>query len=351
MKNKAECKAMESKIRNVEELEEQLSRPSEELVEMFRRLEGDILFLGVNGKIGRSLARMARRATEASGVERRIIGLARFKTEADWQTLENEGIETITGDLLDQDFVSSLPKVENVVFLAGMKFGAQENISLTWAINVYVPAMVARHFSSSRIIAYSTGCVYPLVPVSSGGSVESDPALPVGEYAQSTLGRERMFEFGAVKYGNPVVLIRLNYAVEMRYGVLLDIGLKVKNDSPVDLTMGYFNVIWQGDANRQVLLSLEHCLSPANILNITGPEVLSVREVAEIFGRIFAKDPVFVGKEAETALLNNAEKSLDLFGKPEVSVDQIISWLADWISEDGEMLNKPTHFEVRDGQY
>lgn len=342
---------MQSMIKSIKQLEERLSRPSKKLVEMFREMEGDILLLGVNGKIGRSLAFMARRAVKESGVKRRIIGLARFKSEAERECFEKEGIETICGDLLDQEFVSSLPIVKNVIFLVGMKFGATENISLTWAINVYVPAMVADHFSSSRIVAYSTGCVYPLVTVSSGGSVESDPALPLGEYAQSTLGRERMFEFGSIRHGNPVVLIRLNYAVEMRYGVLVDIGLKVKNNIPVDLCMGYFNVIWQGDANNQVLLSLWQCESPANILNITGPEILSVREVAEKFGKLFSKDPVFTGQEANTALLNNADKSLKLFGKPEVSVDQIIVWLAGWITEDGEMLDKPTHFEVRDGQY
>lgn len=342
---------MQSGIKSIEQLEAHLSGPSKELIEMFGRLKGDILFLGVNGKIGRSLAMMARRATIESGVDRRIIGLARFKSEADRQFFEKEGIETISGDLLDQEFISSLPKVENVIFLAGMKFGATENISLTWAINVYVPAMVAEHFSSSRIVAYSTSCVYPLTEVSSKGAAESDPAVPLGEYAQSTLGRERMFEYGTKKNGNPSVLIRLSYAVEMRYGVLVDIGLKVKNDLAVDLCMGYFNVIWQGDANNQVLRSLEQCQSPANILNITGPEVLSVRDVAEKFGKLFGKVPAFTGQEAKTALLIKTDKSVKLFGKPEVSVDQVISWLADWISEDGEMLGKPTHFEVRDGKY
>ena len=253
--------------------------------------------------------------------------------------------------MLDRQFLESLPNVKNVFFLAGMKFGSEENLSLTWAMNSYLPALVAEYFKDSRIVAYSTGCVYPLVPVDSGGSKEADKPEPVGEYAQSCLGRERMFEFGSQKYRTPVALIRLNYAVEPRYGVLVDIATKVKNNQPVDLTMGYFNIIWQGDANNMVLCSLEHVASPATILNITGGETLRVRDVALEFGKLFNKKVQFTGSEAETALLSNAEQAFSLYGKPQVSVEQIIEWTARWMEEDKKLLGKPTHFEVRDGKY
>ena len=314
-------------------------------------LEGDMLFLGVGGKMGPSMAEMALRASREAGVSRRIIGVSRFSDPAVREYLEQRGIETLQGDLLEKTFVECMPQAENIVFLAGMKFGAEGNLPLTWAMNTYLPALVANHFTSSRITALSTGTIYPLVPVSSGGSKESDEISPVGEYAQSCLGRERMFEYGSGKYGNPVVLIRLNYAVEMRYGVLTDIALKVKNGQPVDLAMGYFNAIWQGDANDMILRSLRHASSPAEILNITGPEILSVREVALRFGELFGKTPVFEGEENETALLNHAGKAFALLGKPATKIGRVIEWLADWLSRGEELLNKPTHFEVRDGRY
>jgi nucleoside-diphosphate-sugar epimerase len=214
-----------------------------------------------------------------------------------------------------------------------------------------LPALVVEKFKDSRIVAFSTGCVYPLVPVKSGGSLETDMPDPVGEYAQSCLGRERMFEYGSIKNKTEVTLIRLNYSVEIRYGVLADIALKVKNNLPVDLTMGYFNVIWQGDMNNFVLRSLEHVKSPAKVLNITGPEILSVREVAKEFGRLFGVKPILKNKEARTALLNNSEQAFGLFGRPKVPVNQVIKWIAGWLKEDKKLLGKPTHFEVRNGKY
>lgn len=297
------------------------------------------------------MAVMARRAIDLAGVDKRVIGLSRFSQESQIQILEKEGIEIIKGDLLDPSFVKGLPKIKNIIFLAGMKFGSEENLSLTWAINSYLPGLVADHFTESRIVAFSTGCVYPLVPVSSGGSKEDDKPDPVGEYAQSCLGRERMFEYGSIKHGTPVVLIRLNYAVEMRYGVLVDIALKVKNRKPIDLTMGYFNVIWQGDANAMILQSLKYCESPARILNITGQETLSVKEVAIRFGTLLGIEPEFIGIESETALLSDAKESFKLLGYPGISIDTIMIWIADWITNDKALLNKPTHFEVRDGKY
>ncbi len=339
------------KIAHKAALEDLLSLPSEASVKLFSEIDGDIMFLGIGGKIGPTLARMAKRACDQAGVKKTIYGVSLFESEKQRKQIEELGIETMDGDLLDTDFIKGLPKAKNVFFLAGMKFGSEENISLTWAVNSYMPALVADHFKDSRIVAFSTGCVYPLVSVDSGGSLESDPPTPVGEYAQSCLGRERMFEYGSKKYQTKVCLIRLNYSVELRYGVLVDIATKVKNEEPIDLSMGYFNVIWQGDVNDVVLRSLEICESPAKILNITGEDVLSVQEVALEFGKLFKVTPEFVSEEAKTALLNNSEQAFQLFGRPKVSTRQIIKWIADWIGEEKETLGKPTHYEVRDGKY
>lgn len=339
------------RIGNDEELDELLSRPGPEVVEMFSRLDGDIIFLGVAGKIGPSLARMAKRACDKAGIKKRIIGVSNFENKEQQKKIGRIGIETLHGDMLNTKFTSTIPSVRNVFYLAGMKFGSVDNLALTWAVNTYLPAIIADHFRQSRIVAFSTGCVYPLVPVESGGSVESDPPLAIGEYAQSCLGRERMFEYGSVRNKTEVALIRLNYSVEMRYGVLVDIALKVKNNQPVDLTMGHFNVIWQGDMNNFVLRSLEQAKSPATVLNITGREILSVREAANAFGKYFGVNPVFENSEAPTALLNNASLAFNLFGQPKTPVNQVIKWIAQWISDEKELLGKPTHFEVRDGKY
>ena len=344
-------KELPAKINNLDMLEDLLSTPSAEAVKLFSGLEGDIMILGVGGKIGPSLARMAVRTCQQAGVDKRIHGVALFESEDQRSELEKTGIETYHGDLLDPGFIQGLPKTRNVYFLAGMKFGSEDNLPLTWAVNSYMPAMIAEYYQKSRIVAFSTGCVYPLVRVESGGSLENDVPGPVGEYAQSCLGRERMFEYGSRQHGTEVCLIRLNYSVELRYGVLVDIALKVKSKHPIDLSMGYFNVIWQGDVNDMVLRSIEVCESPAKILNITGPETLSVREVAEEFGKFFNISPEFVNQEAETALLNNAEQAFQLFGRPKVETSRVIQWIADWISRGGDLLGKPTHYEVRDGKY
>lgn len=336
---------------NEETLEEALSRPTPELVEFMERLDGDILFLGVSGKMGISMASMAKRACQQAGVEKRVIGVSRFSNAANREYLEGLEIETIAGDLLDQQFLSSLPECENVVYLAGTKFGTQGNEAYTWAMNAYLPGLIAERFKSARIVALSTGCVYPLVNTESGGSVESDEVGPIGEYAQSCLGRERMFEFGSTSHDAPVVLIRLNYAVEMRYGVLADIATKVWGEETIDVTMGYANVIWQGDANALILRAFDLCRSPARHLNVTGPETLSIRSVAERFGRLLGKEPKLVGEEAPSALLSNASLMFERMGKPSIPVEQVIEWTAQWIRDGGRQLGKPTHFEVRDGQY
>lgn len=339
------------KIANEYQLEEFLSRPSKETVELFRQLDGNILFLGIAGKIGPSLAHAAKRACDKAGVKKQVIGVSRFRDLKEKEKIESWGIETIKGDLLDREFLKSLPKVKNVFFLAGMKFGSEENPSLTWAMNAYLPALVAEYFHTSAIVAYSTGCIYPLVSLQSGGSVETAKPGPVGEYAQSCLGRERMFEYASRKNGTPVAIIRLNYAIELRYGVMVDIAQKVKNKLPVDLSMGYFNAIWQGDANNMVLRSIEHAGSPAWIVNITGPETLAVREVAREFGELFSKKVRFKGDELPTALLSNPGKACGLFGKPVVPAEKVIKWTARWMLEERMLLGKPTHFEVRDGKY
>lgn len=340
-----------SEITNEEQLDDVLSTPSSEVVDMFSRMDGDIMFLGVAGKMGPSLARMAKRACEEAGVSKKLVGVSRFGSDDRQKEIEACGMETIRGDLLDSSFLKSLPETRNVFFLAGMKFGAVDNLSLTWAVNTYLPALVTERFKRSRIVAFSTGCVYPFVSVESGGSVETDMPLPMGEYAQSCLGRERMFEYGSIQNGTKAVLIRLNYSVELRYGVLVDIALKVKAGQEIDLAMGYFNAIWQGDANDCVLRSLEQCSSPATVLNITGPEIFSVRDVAAEFGKRFGNEPQFVNDEAETALLSNSELARGLFGSPGVSGHQAMEWVADWINKGKHILGKPTHFEVRDGKY
>ena len=339
------------KIVNEKQLEDLLSKPSAEAVEMFARIEGDIMFLGVAGKIGPSLARTAIRACNEAGVSKKFYGVSLFESDEQQKKIENLGIETIHGDLLNTEFINSLPDVKNVFFLAGMKFGSLDNLSLTWAVNSYLPALVVEKFKNSKIVAFSTGCVYQLVSVESGGSLETDNPEPVGEYAQSCLGRERMFEYGSIKNKTKVALIRLNYSVELRYGVLVDIATKVKNNQEIDLSMGYFNVIWQGDVNDVVLRSLEQCESPSRVLNITGPETLSVKEVADKFGELFGNEPKFVNEETKTALLSNSELAYSIFGRPKMPISQVIKWIASWISEDKKTLGKPTHYEVRDGKY
>jgi nucleoside-diphosphate-sugar epimerase len=339
------------KINSEDQLEEILSRPGDKLKEMLKRVDGDILILGISGKIGASLAKMAKRACDMVGIEKRILGVGRTIDPIQKKCFDDMGIDVMQGDLLDSAFFSKLPTFRNVFFLAGMKFGSVENLPLTWAVNTFIPAIVAEHFRNSRIVAFSTGCVYPLVSIKSGGSVETDMPVPTGEYAQSCLGRERMFEYGSQKYGTEVILIRLNYSVEMRYGVLVDIALKVKSNIPLDLTMGYFNVIWQGDMNDFILRSVEHVKSPARILNITGADILSVREVALEFGKLFGTSPRFIGVEADTSLLNNASEAFKLFGRPKVRINQIINWTAGWLVKGNRLLGKPTHFEVRDGNF
>lgn len=338
-------------IKTEEDLEERLSRPTAADVEAMCDLDGDLLILGAGGKMGPSLARRAKRAIEKAGIRKRVIAVARFTDPRVISQLAKSNIEALTSDLLEPGALEALPDVPNVVFMAARKFGTSGAEYLTWAMNTYLPGRVAERFRKSRIAAFSTGNVYPLRAVTQGGAVESDTTGPVGEYAQSALGRERLFEYGSIQWGTPVAILRLNYAAELRYGVLFDIGRAVFEGRAVNLRMGLVNVIWQGDANSFCLQSLAKCASPARVLNIAGPETLAVRFIASRFAEIFGVSANFEGEETNMALLNNAAQSHHLFGYPSVTVGELIQWTANWIAIGGHGLNKPTHFEVQDGKF
>lgn len=338
-------------IRDGAHLDELLSEPTEGVLQTFRHLEGDLMILGVGGKMGPSLARMARRAADAVGQTRRILGVSRFSTPGLRELLERDGIETLSCDLLDSDALARLPDIPNIVFMAGMKFGSTGQEPLTWAMNSYLPGIVSQRFRSSRIVAFGTGNVYPLTPVTLGGSVETDPPGPIGEYAMSCLGRERILEHFSRTLSIPTAILRLNYAVAIRYGVLVDIARSVWEERPISLAMGMVNVIWQADANAMALQAFDHVSSPPFIVNLAGPEQVSVQRVAEQFGALMGKAPVFQGEAAPNALLSNGQMGQRLFGYPRVGVAQMVRWIADWVVRGGEDLGKPTHFETRDGKF
>jgi dTDP-4-dehydrorhamnose reductase len=338
-------------IRDVAQLEEFLSAPSEAVIHALGRLDGDIVVLGVGGKMGPTLAAMAKRASVAAGNKRRVIGVARFSSPNLEHHLQGWGIETLRCDLLDRKALAHLPDAANVVYMAGMKFGSTGNESLTWAMNSFLPGLVSERYANSRIVAFSTGNVYGLSPVSNSGSREEDPLNPVGEYAMSCLGRERILEHFSRAQHTKMSLLRLNYASELRYGVLLDIAQRVHAGQPVPLSMGYLNALWQGDANAMALQALTCVSEPPNVINLAGPELLSVRRVAEEFGDRLSKPVRFEGEESEDALLSNGEKAYRLFGRPRVAAAQLIVWIADWVSRGGETLAKPTHFENRAGRF
>ncbi len=344
--------ALPKRFDDVEALESFMSEASPALVADLEKVDGDVMVLGVGGKMGPTLARMARRAAPG----RRVIGVARFSDPALAASLERHGVECIACDLLDRQALARLPNVDsgvrNLVFMAGHKFGAADNAPLTWMMNVGVPMMVAETFREMRIVAFSTACVYPFVPVNGPGADERTPATPpAGDYANSCVGRERMFEYGSRRYGTPGRLVRLSYAIDTRYGVLFDVGSAVFDGAPLDLTMGYANVIWQGDANEQSLRLLAHCTNPTSPVNVTGPEHTSIRWLAGEFGKRFGRKPVLVGEEAPTAWLEDTTESQRLFGKPRVPIDAMIDWVADWIERGQPGLGKPTHFSTRDGKY
>ncbi len=339
------------RIENLDHLEDLLSEPTPHAVETLSHLDGDLILLGVAGKMGPTLARMARRASDAAGSHRRILGVARFSDPSVEHKLQVHGIETIRCDLLDQDQLRRLPDVPNVIAMFGMKFGSTGQEARTWAMNCLAPALVCQKYSKSRLVAFSTGNVYGLSPVAHGGSRETDALLAGGDYAMSCVGRERIYEYCSQALHIPMAVLRLNYAVEMRYGVLVDIAQRVRAGFPIDLKMGYLNAIWQADANAAALSAFAHLATPPRVLNIAGPEVLSVREVAEEFARRFGIAVRLEGTESSDALLSNAAESYRLWGPPRIRADQMIAWIAGWLARGGETLGKPTHFEVRDGKY
>lgn len=338
-------------IRDQQELEDRLSDPTQHLVEALARVEGDLLILGAGGKMGPTLARMACRASEAAGRGGRIIATSRFSEDGLQDRLNSWGISTLAGDLLDPGFVASLPVVPNVIYLVGVKFGTGGAQARTWASNAYIPGVVCERFRTSRIVALSTGNVYGMTDVAGEGSSESDPLQPEGEYAMSALGRERVFEHFSRTLDIPVALIRLNYATELRYGVLVDLATKVYRGEPVSLEMGYFNTIWQADANEIILRSLEHAETPPAIVNLTGPERLGVRELAQRFGELLGKEVQFIGSESAAAFLSDSRSARERFGPPATSLDSMLEMTADWVGRGQPTWNKPTHFEVRDGKY
>ena len=333
-------------------LDDLLSDPTPGVIETLAHFPGDILILGVGGKMGPSLARMIRRASDAAATVRRVIGVSRFSAGGQLEgQLREQGIEPIACDLIDPDQLDRLPDAPNVVYMAAMKFGSTGQEARTWAINCFLPGMVCQKFRASRIVAFSTGNVYGLTPVSGSGSAETDALNPLGDYAMSCVGRERMFEHFSRSLGIPVSMLRLNYAVELRYGVLADLARRVFAGEPIDLTMGYVNVIWQGDANAMAIQSFARAASPPFVVNLSGPERLSVRAICEEMGRLMGKSVRFTGREADSALLNDGSLGRRLFGEPRVGAAQLVAWVADWVQRGGGTLGKPTHFDVRDGKF
>lgn len=338
-------------IRNVAELEDLLSEPTEATIQVMAAVEGDIVILGVGGKMGPTLARMAKRASDRAGLSRRVIGVARFSKTGLEQHLRSWGIETCRCDLLDRKSYSKLPDAANVIYMAGMKFGSTGQEPLTWAMNAFLPGLVSEQYRSSRMVVFSTGNIYGFSSIGVAGSLESDPLRPVGEYAQSCLGRERIFEHFSRAHQIKMSILRLYYATELRYGVLVDVAQMVLTGESVPLSTGYVNAIWQADASAMSLQALAYASTPPLVLNLAGPDLLSVRRVAEWFAERWKKPVRFEGSESGDALVCNAQRAAQLFGYPRVTPGQMMTWIADWVERGGASLAKPTHFENRDGNF
>jgi nucleoside-diphosphate-sugar epimerase len=334
--------------RSEAELEDALSRPTPSLTRMLAALPGDLLVLGAGGKMGPSLARMAKRATPT----RRVVAVSRWSSAEAQRALERHDVETVRADLLDPGALAALPEVPNVVFMAGQKFGTSGNPALTWALNAGVPAFAAERFAGARTVVFSTGNIYALTPAARGGARETDPPAPIGEYAASCLARERLYGAAALRHGTPVAIVRLNYAHDLRYGVLTDLALRVAHRQPIDLTMGFVNVIWQGDANAFALAALVRATAPEPfVVNVAGPTVLRVRDLAVALGERLGVEPTFRRSEAPDALLSNGARMRELLDEPLLPLDTLLDWVAGWIAHGGRLLNKPTAFEQRDGRF
>jgi nucleoside-diphosphate-sugar epimerase len=333
------------------ELEQLLAEPSDADVEVVARLDGDVLVLGAGGKMGPSLARRVQHAVRQCGSTTRVWAGSRFSSATLREGLEADGIRTVACDLLDRAQIAALPDCAHILFLAGRKFGTLDRTDLTWVTNTMVPSYVAERFHRSRMVVFSTGNVYPLVPVDGPAPAEDVLPAPVGEYAQSCLGRERVIEYVSREKGMPALVFRLNYAVDLRYGTLVDVATRVFNGEPIDLTVGYFNAIWQGDANSYALRSLDLCSTPPTVLNVTGSERISVRDAAVWFGEAFGRPPVFVNREGPLALLSDSHKCRARLGEPVVPFDLLREWVAHWVRIGGSSLHKPTRFEVADGRF
>jgi len=338
-------------VTDVAQLEDLLSEPTSGVIDTLAALDGDIMVLGAAGKMGPSLSRMARRASDAAGTKREVLAVSRFSSADAVAQFEEHGIRTIKCDLLDPQQLAALAEVPNIVYMAGMKFGSTGQEAMTWAMNAVLPAFVCQKFAASRIVAFSTGNIYGLQPMAHGGALESTPFDPMGDYAMSCVGRERIFEHYSRTLGIPTAMIRLNYAIDLRYGVLYDIATKVWAEQPVDVAMGVANVIWQGDANAMTLQAFGQVASPPFALNVAGPELLSVRRLAQQFGELMGKPVTIEGNESPNALVTNGQLGHRLFGYPRVSVQTLLRWIADWVMRGGASLGKPTHFEVRDGKF
>lgn len=334
-----------------EKLDELLTTPSDALIEDIKKIKGDIMILGAGGKMGPTLCLLAKKAIETAKINKRIIAVSRFSDPIAVKLLHDNDIEIIAMDLQDLEALNKLEVVENIIFMAGLKFGTNGNEWKTWGMNSVLPAFVGEKFKKSNIVVFSSGNIYPIVPLQLGGCTEEDNTAPVGEYAMSTLARERSFEFAANQYGTKVFLYRLNFAVDLRYGVLYDIAKKIQNDTPISIDTPCFNFIWQGSANEIAIRGLLHASVPACKMNVTGPETASIKKVAIKLGKLLGKAPIFCGEEGNDAYLNDASKAMELFGYPSVSAQTLITWQAQWILDGGRVLDKPTHFEQRKGAY
>lgn len=334
-----------------EKVDDFLSVPSPGVIATVAQTPGPFLILGAGGKLGLHLCSMLRASLTQLGRTDRVLAVSRFTTLRDRTDFESRGVETCPCDLTDATGLAALPDAPTVFFLAGVKFGTATAPNLLHAVNVELPARIAARFRNSRIVAFSSGCVYPFVTAASGGATESTPASPIGDYAASCLAREEAFAAAALLQGNPIALIRLNYSVEFRYGLLVDIAKAVLAGHPVDVTTGHVNVIWQPDALAHCIQSLELAGTPAVPVNITGPDTLAVRDLAERFGVLLGRPAIITGTEANTAWLNNAALSHHRFGLPATPVDTMMQWIAAWLLNDGETWGKPTGFQRRDGRF